>query len=749
MVNDVELVCGNSDYRVIFEFDEDWAKYNAKTALFVFGDTTVEVPFTGNIITEKDAVAIEKATKCYIGVFTGDLITTTKAEIKCLTSIRDIAGKPTPPNEDVYNKIIGLINDLKLEGSAIIEVETLPENPEDIEDGWLYQTVEGLFWYDGEWHKIIDETELSQIDNRIAQVESIAKGAGQAVSYGNYATMIDALNVMPRGRYRVGQSVMIVTVDVPDLWISAIGEESTEYTYTSDEDFVSAIKSNGSVKVGHYQLSQLETQKVDLTEYVKNTDYAADGKAGVIKVGKYAIGLVDGYLYVYGVANNKISERGEYGYLRANNTDTIVKVGLTDSQITWTDDKKEIQDGKEVTIKGDKTKARELIGAVGFTDYAGEGKAGLIKTSNLQGGCMVLADGTLYFFGIQDGEWTSRDTAYASSRHLRLSHVDNIVKYGLTDNKTPLTDTEKASAQKWLGVPTDLDEFTDKILTDESLAVKYTAEDYPFSYMDDSFGLASTDILSIDELDYYAATVYFDHWGNGETETVTYSLSEFDMSAENYGYMFTKSDAKIYIVTDPYAFADAYQIPVTSKGLYFSKYRGSTINVDIISVDRLPIKKIDSQYLDIPKASRTQYGLVKTYGELTSVSGYEGCKTHNGILYTKSYTNEKSGQISGTCSTAEATTDKTVSNYSYELTMYGIVAIKFNNAVPANSTLNINYRGATPMYYRGKAITSNVIKAGDIATFMYNGSQYVLLSVDRWHEDIVSLMARIEALENK
>ena len=174
LVNDVELVCGNSDYRVIFEFDEDWAKYNAKTALFVFGDTTVEVPFTGNTIWEKDAVAIEKATKCYIGVFTGDLITTTKAEVKCLTSIRDIAKTPKPPKEDVYNKIIELIHSIKVSGSAIIDVEELPT--EDINTAVFYRTPNGTYWFDGEWHELANGTEL------IAEIERLVDEAEDTLS---------------------------------------------------------------------------------------------------------------------------------------------------------------------------------------------------------------------------------------------------------------------------------------------------------------------------------------------------------------------------------------------------------------------------------------------------------------------------------------------------------------------------------------------------------------------------------------
>lgn len=230
------------------------------------------------------------------------------------------------------------LDELELGARAIIDVEELPT--EDINSALLYRVPEGVYWYDGAWHKVADESDVSALEGEIEEVASIAKGAGQAVSYGNYSTMITALNLLPSDVYKVGQSIMIVTVEVPDLWVSAIGEESTEYTYTSDEDFVSAIKANGSVKVGHYQLSQLETQKVDLTDYVKNTDYATADKGGVIKINRtYGLGVInDGYLYIYGATDNDLIKRKEFGQLRPGNVDSIVRIGLTTNKKELTAD---------------------------------------------------------------------------------------------------------------------------------------------------------------------------------------------------------------------------------------------------------------------------------------------------------------------------------------------------------------------------------------------------------------------------
>lgn len=95
------------------------------------------------------------------------------------------------------------------------------------------------------------------------------------------------------------------------------------------------------------------------------------------------------------------------------------------------------------------------------------------------------------------------------------------------------------------------------------------------------------------------------------------------------------------------------------------------------------------------------------------------------------YTNVKLGHGYATCSTAAATTAKVGSLSSYTLTTGGIVAVKFTNAVPANATLNINSKGAKAIYYRGAKITAGVIGAGDTATFIYNGSYYHLISIDK------------------
>ena len=126
--------------------------------------------------------------------------------------------------------------------------------------------------------------------------------------------------------------------------------------------------------------------------------------------------------------------------------------------------------------------------------------------------------------------------------------------------------------------------------------------------------------------------------------------------------------------------------------------------------------------------STTENGLAP---KITNTSGYlKGDGTWS-VPEGTTYTPQKLGFGYGTCATAAATAAKTATLTDYLLIKNGIVSIKFTYAVPASATLNINSKGAKAIYYKGSAITAGVINAGDIATFIYDGSYYQLLAVDK------------------
>lgn len=107
------IVCGNKDYTVTFQFDSEWDKYAIKTARFVYWANgqamSEETPFSGNSV---NVPALFNTPFVFIGVFAGDLCTSTPAEIKCRPGILDNNPQHENPPEDVYNKLCAMISDL-------------------------------------------------------------------------------------------------------------------------------------------------------------------------------------------------------------------------------------------------------------------------------------------------------------------------------------------------------------------------------------------------------------------------------------------------------------------------------------------------------------------------------------------------------------------------------------------------------------------------------------------------------------
>lgn len=122
-------VCGNSDYRLLFDFDQEWDEYDMKTARFTRKNGYEDVIFSGN----ECAVPIISDTYCfYVGVYAGDLHTTTPARVACKKSVLCGSGLPIDPTPDVYAQIMALLNKLEaLTDDQVADAVTayLEENP--------------------------------------------------------------------------------------------------------------------------------------------------------------------------------------------------------------------------------------------------------------------------------------------------------------------------------------------------------------------------------------------------------------------------------------------------------------------------------------------------------------------------------------------------------------------------------------------------------------------------------------------
>lgn len=105
-MNDL-LVCGNSDFTIKFIFDNEWENETVKTARFIWNNQYQDIVFSGNIC---NVPIVSKADYLAVGVFAGELKTTTPAIYNCRRSILCEFAEPEAPSEDVYAQIIDLIN---------------------------------------------------------------------------------------------------------------------------------------------------------------------------------------------------------------------------------------------------------------------------------------------------------------------------------------------------------------------------------------------------------------------------------------------------------------------------------------------------------------------------------------------------------------------------------------------------------------------------------------------------------------
>ena len=303
--NNEIIVSGSVNYyKVDVEYDESWNDLNIK-AIIVETDNkkgisravinnkmyidqslngVYSIGFVGyKIENDKKTYQISSnLRKIYIDVGAG--------EIK--TEVKDV---PTPSEWEIYisqiqefiregQEIITQASNLNLDVNKVENVSTISVTSKngttkkvEILDGKDYILTENDKNEIAKTVKPLVKQEiqptLDGIKDTAETAVSIAKGANQSLVYENYSTMITTFNSLKNDVYKVGQNILIITLNVPDLWISEVLEENTQYSYTSDKDFISILEENGSVQIGYYKISALETQKVVLSEYVTQDEF--------------------------------------------------------------------------------------------------------------------------------------------------------------------------------------------------------------------------------------------------------------------------------------------------------------------------------------------------------------------------------------------------------------------------------------------------------------------------------------------
>lgn len=106
-VNPPCIVCGNSDYNVKFDFDDEWQAHNNKIGVFAYnrcGEWRSE-----NVLFEGDTCpvpALHGVRSVWIGVTAGDVRTSTPADVPCRMGATDFSDTTEKPSADIWGQIL-------------------------------------------------------------------------------------------------------------------------------------------------------------------------------------------------------------------------------------------------------------------------------------------------------------------------------------------------------------------------------------------------------------------------------------------------------------------------------------------------------------------------------------------------------------------------------------------------------------------------------------------------------------------
>lgn len=104
------IICNNSDYTVVWDLDEEWEPYSARTMRVNLADGTYQdVVFTGD---NADLPVLTASGWVSVGLYAGDLHTSRAARLLALSSVLTPGGSPAAPAEDVYAQIMAKLNEL-------------------------------------------------------------------------------------------------------------------------------------------------------------------------------------------------------------------------------------------------------------------------------------------------------------------------------------------------------------------------------------------------------------------------------------------------------------------------------------------------------------------------------------------------------------------------------------------------------------------------------------------------------------
>ena len=323
------IICGNSDYVIDFTFDSEWDDYEEKTARFKFKKDGkqgyIDVLFSG---TQCNVPILSNIDVVEIGVYAGNLSTTTGAKVDCERSI--LCGGNTPYNQNNFGSLVSLrdvnqtfANALKgsASGNPIIITDSSPLEHE------MKVQAAGKNLFDN------DTSKIKAVNYILDGVENTRYGYEIPLTAGTYTIHAEVKegqnpagyyiygSVADRSGVRVGNAITIVY----DTTLKAFN-----FTIKSGEIFKLYNASATAIDTIPYTASLFEKYNIQIEVGTTATAYTPFIANEDISVTKYGKNLLSFENFEYSTSNTIISFKDGLFRLEQKNTvtsDTLISEG--------------------------------------------------------------------------------------------------------------------------------------------------------------------------------------------------------------------------------------------------------------------------------------------------------------------------------------------------------------------------------------------------------------------------------------
>lgn len=263
---------------------------------------------------------------------------------------------------------------------------------------------------------------MSTIDEKLTlaneNVPKVYAAGGAGIDLSNYVQKTDYATASKAGLVKVAADSGVMLEDEEgSICISAATEQDILAGLETCKPIVPATV-NTAVKKG---IGEQKKSIIELLDVVTHDDYAGQNKAGLVKIAidlsQTAIEIDESNCITIIPANQgEVMGRLTNKPITPQNMNYAVKAALSDSQRI-----------SDMTV-AEKTNARDVIGAVGLTDYATDTKAGVVKLGTGRNALMITGEGVISTAIPSESLIDQRNLSIASSLALNLGNLDYAVR---------------------------------------------------------------------------------------------------------------------------------------------------------------------------------------------------------------------------------------------------------------------------------------------------------------------------------